>query len=438
MLVPALALAAIAPLAAQTLNPIVTVLSSPTSTVPEECEQGLAPSPAPRIVPEEVRATVPKPTPPTAMMPPPTASLRGVLREIQDAAERGDRDGFHDALARAHGFVDGYPPGGEKKAANDVLKVHDDLQSIWDYLFQSPTGAFFDASTDNLMSIMRAYPDYQRGIADQTIVDATGTRFYPTRETRDFLVREAAARLKRMGITAAAAKPPPETTTPAVVEPVPKKVPVVEHPPIRREPASAVAGRSTKPKPHPTKVAHKATKPPAKVAAKAPKKSVAPPVKIAAKTAKPSVAPPVKIAAKTPKPSVTRPTSTATKPSVAPPTSAARAPEVRRTTETSAPPPPPPLFTTSTTAPPPAATTSTMPTSTMPTTTSARATSPLTASTQTAATETPVQTTSAQPQPSAEPQPPTARSESRRNLILPLILIVVGVGVLILLFRTSS
>jgi hypothetical protein len=430
MLVPALALAAIAPLAAQTLNPIVTVLSRPTSTVPEECEQGLAPSPAPRIVPEEVRAAVPKPTPATAMVPPPTASLRGVLREIQDAAERGDRDGFHDALARAHGFVDGYPPGGEKKAANDVLKVYDDLQSIWDYLFQSPTGAFFDASTDNL-SMMKGYPDYQRVIADQTIVDATGTRFYPTRETRDFLVREAAARLKRMGITAAAAKPAPATTTPAVVERAPKKVPVVEHPPIRREPASAVAGRSTKPKPHPTKVAYKATKPPAKVAAKAPKKSVAPPVKIAAKTAKPSV---------------TRPT--ATKPTVAPPTSAARTPEVRGTPQTSVPRPPPPptstaLLTTGTAAPPPPATTSTMPTTTSAQTTSGLplsplASSPLTSSTQTVATERPVQTTSTEPQPRAEPQPPAARGESRRSLILPLILIVVGVGVLILLFRTSS
>ncbi|MGZ4778865.1 MAG: hypothetical protein ACXV5L_06690, partial [Thermoanaerobaculia bacterium] len=268
----ALPLAAIGFASAQTLNPVVTVLSRPTSAVPDECEQGLTTARAPRIQPEEVKAATPKPPPATVMQPPPAATLRGGLREIQDAAERGDRDAFGDALARVHALVATYPTGGERNAANDVLKVYDDLQQVWDYQFQSPTGAFFDASTDNLLASMKPYADYQRFIADKTITDANGARFYPTRETRDFLVREAASRLKRAGVpVAVATKPAATPTVSANPTTTTTKTKIVERAATHHPPAGA-------PRVHRPKVVSK----PGAVAVARPK--VAKPTKVAAKT----------------------------------------------------------------------------------------------------------------------------------------------------------
>src|SRR4051812_40410408 len=99
MLALALTLVAIGPAAAQTLNPVVTVLPRPTSTVPNGCEESLAPPVVPRVMPEEKRNAVPAPAP-EAPLPPPSTTLRGTLHDLQSAAERSDKEAFTTALAR--------------------------------------------------------------------------------------------------------------------------------------------------------------------------------------------------------------------------------------------------------------------------------------------------------------------------------------------------
>lgn len=185
-----------ASVAAAQLNPTVKVSSTPTGSIPESCTVGLASQERPRI---EV-SQIPEPAKRVANVAPPRSSLRGVLHDVQSAAVRGDRAAFREALARAKEMLATYPTGGERTTASDVIRVYDDLDRVWTYQDESRTGAFFDASTVPA-EIMRGYPGYERAIADQLFIDSAGHRFYPAAETRDYLIRQAAQRLNKLGVS---------------------------------------------------------------------------------------------------------------------------------------------------------------------------------------------------------------------------------------------
>lgn len=410
----ALAISALAgSLRAQTLNPVVTVLPRATSSVPQDCEQGLTAAPVPRVTPEEKKAAVvpPQPTEPVA---PPSATLRDVMRDLQDAAERGDRDSFRTLFARAKSMVADYPPGAEKNAASEALKVYEDVGAFLDYQYDVPTGAFFDASTDGLLARLKAYPDFQRAIADQTIVDANGTRFYPTRETRAFLVREAAFRLQGgRAVTPVAPEPPKVAATPKPATPKVSTAPKVVPKPASTKPAATT-----------TKTTRTATKRTSPAAPKTTTKTTTPKPATTARVGKPAAPKPatkrepVRIAeSHTPPKLSEKPAPRKSEP--APPPAPPKRSPAPAVTETSAPPPPPPAP-----SPAPTQTAATETASTATTTTASATAAPMTSTTSTETTAT-------------EGTAESAKA-SRRNLILPLILIVVGVGVLILLFRTSS
>src|SRR5438128_4486133 len=217
------------------LNPTVKVLPKPQSTVPPECEQGLAPA-VPRIIVAETQTEEPKPPRAAA---PQSLDLKTRLRGVQVAAERNDRDAFKAALADARSATASYPAGGERSAANDVLNVYSDLERLWDYQFTSPTGGFFDSSTD-FVAMMRRYPDYARFIRDLTLT-VGGQTVYPTPETRQFLTAEAARRLERLGvrtptrITEIPRRPAPrvEPAPQPAPRPVPRSVAAPKKPPTK-------------------------------------------------------------------------------------------------------------------------------------------------------------------------------------------------------------
>jgi outer membrane biosynthesis protein TonB len=361
------------------LNPTVKLLKHPASTVPPECDEGVAPQPTPRIEIAEIREA-PSPAP---MKTSPSASLRGQLTDAQNAALKRDRAGFSDALARAKETLQSYPPGAERTAAAEVVRVDEDIDRLWKYEFEDPSGAFFDASNP-LLAMLNAYPAYQKAIADQVLV-VHGTKLYPTRESRDFLVREAAARLAKLSggkapaqlVTSTTTKPALHRTTmhPAVVEDKSKPLPRVKPKgtTIVHVPAHATT-HTPAPKHKPVKVAKVSPPPPARVPA---------PVPVTTTTAPPPAPVPV------PAPVTTTTAATTT---VA--------------TTTTAPPP----------APVPAVATATTVTVTTPTT------------------DTTVTTASAEP----PPKPATPASSPFRSVVLPIILIVIGIGVLIVLFRASS
>ena len=212
------------------LNPTVKVLPNARTVVPADCFEGGA------RVPVIAEAAPPPLTAATAPAPP-SADLRSRLRRVQSAAERDDRDEFKAALSDARAAVGSYPTGGERDAANEVIQVYSDLEKIWDYAFTSASGAFFDAGSDggSLIKIVQRYPDYNRFIKDSTLTIG-GQTVYPTRETRRFLVAEAAKRLTRLGVrmpTRVAERPP--------VAPTPTPVPKTTSKPQASKPSASVA-----------------------------------------------------------------------------------------------------------------------------------------------------------------------------------------------------
>ena len=246
----ALAVAACAVSAFAQLNPTVTVLPKPQAPVPAECAEGLIAAP-PRVAPE------PQPTEPKRAPAPPSLDLKTRLRAVQVAAEQSDRDAFKASLADARSAVSSYPAGGERNAANDVIGVYSDLERLWDYSFSSPSGAFFDNSTD-FVSMMRRYPDYTKFIAGATLT-VGGQTIYPTRETRQFLTAEASRRLASLGV---------RTPTRVTVEPRPQPQPqpqpkrTVAAPQVTKKPVQHHKATTTPAHRKPTKVARATTTPP--------------------------------------------------------------------------------------------------------------------------------------------------------------------------------
>jgi hypothetical protein len=236
----ALAVAALCVLSASAqLNPTVTVLPKPQTQVPSECEEGLA-----AAQPRTLIAQAPRPQEetPKRVAAPPSIDLKTRLRRVQTAAEQENREEFKAALADARAAVAGYPSGGERDAATDVLRVYDDLERLWDYSFSSPTGSFFDATSENgaLLNMTRRYPDWSRSISDATL-NVGGQTIYPTRETRRFLTAEASKRLSRLGV-----RVPTRITEAPAVRNVPAPQPRATKPPaITRADATPHVTRKT-------------------------------------------------------------------------------------------------------------------------------------------------------------------------------------------------
>ncbi len=374
--------------AAAQLNPTVKVLARATSPVPPECEQGLAPQPAQRLTPEErtsVRDTR------ADMQAPPSTDLRGQLQAAVDAAQIGNRDLFRDALTRAKSLLGSYPPGAERTAATDLVSELDDLDHVWDYQFSSPTGSFFDASSEPF-HVASKYPGYEAYVRRQVIVDQNGNKFYPTRETRDYLIGETGDRLSRL--TGHKAPPRPSVRGTAIPS---------------AKPAQAQTTGTTEtvkpPKPKQTTTQH--TTPRHKTTQHTPRPSTHPrarkPVTHEARAVAPAVTTTHAPAVPTPKPSVVSPAKTPAPPRV---TTAAAT-----------------TASTNTVAPPPSLTT---PTDTMSSAPS---------------TNTNTMSTSASSDTSATATTPPENKEKpgqSRSFFWPVLLIIVGVGVLVTLWRASS
>ena len=355
------------------LNPTVKVLPKPSMIVPTDCAEGLAPAPPP--VETEVEAA------PKAPVVAPSSDLRTALRRVQAAAENNDYNGFKDALADARAAVSAYPGGGEKQAANDVLQVDADIQRLWDYSITSPTGAFFNASNEDLLAMLRKYPGWTRAVADATMT-VGGETIYPSRETRQFLTEEAAKRLRNLGVRTPTrvVQEQPRITTPPKVTTRTRTTP-------KRQPA---------PQPRVHVATHHTPKPAIKIAQAAPRPAVH---KRHEEEKAPIVATPVPAPVPVPKPApvpapLLTPATTTTQTTAAAPATTSTAAEPRPAVPTTA-----TTATTATTESAPAATTSTEATS---------------------STEKP------------------AGAAGGMNLTFAIILIVVGIGVLIVLFRASD
>lgn len=378
-------LAAIPVIAAAQLNPTVKVLARPKSAVPAECDEGLAIQPVQRLTTEErtsVRDTS------RDMLAPPTASLRTSLEAAVVAAQQSSRQAFRDALTQSKSLLASYPPGGERTAASNLIEVLDDVDRIWEYQFTSATGAFFDSSSEPFRIASR-YRGYDTAIRRQIITDQNGNKFYPTHETRDFLIAESGQRLPRV-----TGKPAPRpvsssrgTTTTSARPPVNRQPSTVNAPRATVTTTAPSSERTTKPKPHHTmkQTTTHATRPAHRRAAHKPV---------------------VQEARATPAPARSAPVHT-----TAPATELAPAH--------------PPVVSDTGAAPPPA-------------TSSASTASTETAPAATATTATATETTATNATTAPTDSNPAEKPAPSRSLLGPILLIIVGVGLLLTLWRASS
>jgi hypothetical protein len=422
------------------LNPTVKLLPKPQAAVPPECEQGLAP-PQPRVMIAEAPA---QETKPARAAEPPSLDLKTRLRTVQMAAEQNDREAFKAALADVRSAIASYPRGGERDAANEVVSVNSDLERLWDYSFSSPTGAFFDSSTD-FVSMMRRYPDYAKFISDSTL-NVGGQVIYPTRETIKFLTAEAARRLARLGVRTPTRITEAPVPAPRVLPaPVPSPQPVKPKPTVRQAtqpsvktprahvPRKTTKAATTKPRSthrkSPTKIAEAKPAPPQPhhvQPAPAPA-----PVRRPALVPAPVPAPVPQPIAPTPRPLPTpKPTHRESPTRIAEAKTAP--PQPRHMQPVPAPlsiPPPAPVPAPSPqpVAPTPMPTPTPKTTSATPTLTETTNTTPATA------------TTGSEPTTTTTTAPQNQQQKGGGvNLLVAIILIIVGIGVLVILFRASD
>ncbi|HEX2836031.1 MAG TPA: hypothetical protein VHW00_23705 [Thermoanaerobaculia bacterium] len=205
------------------------------------------------------------------------------IREVQqptlaDAVRRNDYATFHSL------YLAGKPA------------EYRTLDELWTWAISDPVGAFYGRDMHDRLS--RAYPGYASFIDEYKIIDSNGNVFYPTSETRTFLLQQA--------LSKQAPKVQIASATPA-------SSPSVASGSRRRRTAEKPVAAKTTPAPATTRT--RATSVAPAVVAKTPATSVAPPV--VAKTPATSVAPPVANA-----PVVATATTDAAVPDSAPQTSA--------------------------------------------------------------------------------------------------------------------
>ena len=75
------------------------------------------------------------------------------------------------------------------KARGERVSQYDALHELWSWSMNSPVGAFY--GPDLYARFAAAYPGFADYIADYKIVDSRGNEFYPTAETRRFLLDQA-------------------------------------------------------------------------------------------------------------------------------------------------------------------------------------------------------------------------------------------------------
>jgi hypothetical protein len=411
------------------LNPTVKVLPRPQSPVPAECADGVTSTqpPVANELPEPELQPQALPVPSSV---PPSNELRTLLRRAQVAAAGEDYAAFKAAIADVRRAVASYPPGGERNAANEALRVYADIARVWDYAMASPTGSFFDntAQGGSLFNALKRYPDFGRALAEETVTSG-GRTLYPTRETRRFLVLESARRVATLGVSV----PPTESAMTQIERPRRAAVPPVTHaeaiPPKKQtKPKSRpkIAEAEAAPKPHTTKHT------PARTANGSSPKAAAPRIESTPiPKPKPEERAPAKIAATSSAPA---------KPPAAPTNTAGTSLPVPATPIVAAPIVVTPIVAT----PLPPATTS-VATSTTTATTTSSTTAPAIDTTATGTTTTSVSTASTDTTDTAAADTattgtaaPAEKQNGNMNLILAIVLILVGIGVLVVLFRASD
>jgi hypothetical protein len=109
-----------------------------------------------------------------------------LLDMLRDAVATNDMEAFDAALSRARTVAESSP---ELRRA---VSVYSDLQQVWHFSANDRFGAFYD--DESLPGVRQRlsteYSGYASYINEHRIVDQNGRAFYPTAETRTFLLKQ--------------------------------------------------------------------------------------------------------------------------------------------------------------------------------------------------------------------------------------------------------
>lgn len=142
----------------------------------------------------------------------------------------------------------------DARRRGDSVRAYAMLHELWQYSIHDPIGAFYGKAMHDRLA--RLYPDYATFIEDHSIVDDNGNVFYPTSETRAFLLAKAEAgvivtpREEPVRVARAVERPHPVKHVIAVPPPAPVQV-VHIAPPVVITPAPAPARVAVAAKPAP-------------------------------------------------------------------------------------------------------------------------------------------------------------------------------------------
>jgi len=124
---------------------------------------------------------------PTANSERPTA----IIEELLKAAAADDLPRFDAAVERARAAIESMPLGNARNSFRRAIMAGEDVSRVWHFAITDAGGSYYDEERlpfyyDHLVADYRAYA---RFIAEFAINDH-GLMFYPTRETRVFLLKE--------------------------------------------------------------------------------------------------------------------------------------------------------------------------------------------------------------------------------------------------------
>jgi hypothetical protein len=120
------------------------------------------------------------------------ADASSVLKTLHEAISANDLPRFQAALTRAREIADGMPLGDARNALRRSVMTYEDVATVWSFAATDRFGAFYnDDAVPGLYDKLAAdYPGYAHLMEDARIVDAHGITWYPTSETRAFLLQQ--------------------------------------------------------------------------------------------------------------------------------------------------------------------------------------------------------------------------------------------------------
>ena len=122
---------------------------------------------------------------------PKPALTQAILDELLKAATAEDLPRFDAAVERARTAIESMPLGSARNRFRRAIMTGEDVSRVWHFAVTDAEGSYYNEERlpfyyDHLVA---DHPAYRRFIAEYAIIDH-GRMFYPTRETRTFLLKE--------------------------------------------------------------------------------------------------------------------------------------------------------------------------------------------------------------------------------------------------------